>query len=375
MSRQRKPSLPASLEQGDTAPASVSEFLLYTAEDGRSVIQVRLEGGTLWLSQKQIAELFQIRVPTVNAHLKGIFAEGELPEASVVRKHLITATDGKNYKTKFYSLDVVLAVGYRVRTQRGTQFRQWATEHLREFLAKGFVMDDARLKEGTPRGIDYFDELLERIRDIRSSEKVFYRKVRDIFALSADYGDHAQEALTHFFQKVQNKMHWAATGQTAAELIRSRSRAEKPNMGLTAFAGDKVQRKDVTTAKNYLGAEELDTLNRIVFMFLEYAEMQAKRRQVIYMAEWEERLDGFLTFNELPVLTHAGRMRMDVAQAHALEQYETFHSARLERIRQVEIEEDARQDAALDQAAKAAQAIAPKDQGGKTPTGGKGGAA
>jgi len=342
-----------------TLPAPMSEFILYTADDGRSVIQVRLEDGTLWLSQKQMAELFQIRVPTINAHLKGIFAEGELLESAVIRNHLITATDGKQYKTMFYNMDVVLAVGYRVRSPRGTQFRQWATEHLREFLIKGFVMDDARLKEGSPRGIDYFDELLERIRDIRSSEKVFYRKVRDIFALSADYGDHAQEALTHFFQKVQNKMHWAATGKTAAELIRSRASADKPNMGLTAFSGDKVQRKDVTTAKNYLGAEELDTLNRIVSMFLEYAEMQAKRRQAIYMAEWEERLDAFLAFNELPVLTHRGRMHMDVAKAYALEQYDAFHAARLERIRHAEEVEDARADGALEQTARAIEAAAP----------------
>jgi hypothetical protein len=276
-----------------------------------------------------MARLYQVSVPSIAQHLRGIFDSGELEADSVVKDCLITATDRKNYTTKLYRLEAILAVGYRVRSHRGVQFRQWATEHLSEFLVKGFVLDDARLKEGYPQGAEYFEELLDRIRDIRSAEKVFYRKLRDIFALSTDYTSKSREALHLFFQTIQNKLHWAAAGKTAAEIVRDRADASKPNMGLTNWPGNKIRKADALVAKSYLDAEELDTLNRIVTMFLDQAEFRAKRRQVVYMADWEIWLNKFLNDQELPVLTHAGRVRSDAAKAHAENQYELFHAHRL----------------------------------------------
>ena len=305
------------------------ELVLYTTVDGATSLQLKLEGGTVWLSQKDMSRLYQVSVPAIAQHLRGIFASGELEPASVIKENLITATDRKNYKTKLYRLEAVLAVGYRVRSHRGVQFRQWATEHLREFLVKGFVLDDARLKEGYPQGAEYFEELLARIRDVRSSEKVFYRKLRDIFALSTDYTSQCTEALHRFSQTIQNKLHWAAAGKTAAEIVHSRADASRPNMGLTNWPGNRIRKGDVAVAKSYLAPDELDTLNRIVTMFLDQAEFRARRRQVVYMADWESWLDQFLNNQELPVLTHAGRVRAEHAKAHAEAQYELFHTQQL----------------------------------------------
>lgn len=303
------------------------ELILYTSEDGQTSIKLRAEDGTVWLSQQEMAELFATSIPNINQHVRKILAEGEQPEATI-KSCLIVQNEGSRSvrrKTMVYSLPLVLAVGYRVRSVRGTQFRQWATRHLNEFLVKGFVMDDARLKD--PAGWDYFDELLARIRDIRSSEKRFYQKVRDIYATAVDY-DGKSEAAHLFFKKVQNKMLWAITGQTAAELIAARADVEAPNMGLTTWAGIQVRKKDVTIAKNYLNAEEIDELNRIVTMYLEFAEDQARRRKTMSMADWADRLDAFLNFNEREVLTHAGKLRAEVAEKLALERYTAFDSAR-----------------------------------------------
>jgi hypothetical protein len=308
---------------------SGGELILYTAEDGSAVIQLRAEGGTVWLTQLEMATLFDTSKQNVSLHIKNILAEGELSPA-VVKEYLTTASDGKNYKTKTYNLDMILAVGYRVRSPRGTQFRQWATTHLREYLVKGFVLDDARLKE--PGGWDYFDELLARIRDIRASEKRFYQKIRDIYATAVDY-DSKSEAAHLFFKKVQNKMLWAVTGHTAPELIAGRADPALPNMGLTTWGGGRVRKQDVTVAKNYLSREEIEALDRIVVMYLDYAEDQAQRRKTLSMRDWEDKLDAFLQFNEREVLTHAGKLRADVAEKLALERYESFDAARREAAR------------------------------------------
>jgi hypothetical protein len=308
---------------------SGGELILYTAEDGSAAIQLRAEGGTVWLTTLEMASLFDTSKQNVSLHIKNILAEGELSPA-VVKEYLTTASDGKNYKTKAYSLDMILAVGYRVRSPRGTQFRQWATTHLREYLVKGFVLDDARLKE--PGGWDYFDELLARIRDIRASEKRFYQKIRDIYATSVDY-DNKSEAAQLFFKKVQNKMLWAVTGHTAPELIAGRADPTLPNMGLTTWAGGRVRKQDVTIAKNYLSQDEIEALDRIVVMYLDYAEDQAQRRRTLTMRDWEDKLDAFLQFNEREVLTHAGKLRADVAEKLALERYESFDAARREEAR------------------------------------------
>ena len=321
---------------------SGGELILYTAEDGSAAIQLRAEGGTVWLTQLEMATLFDTSKQNVSLHIKNILAEGELSPA-VVKEYLTTASDGKNYKTKTYSLDMILAVGYRVRSPRGTQFRQWATTHLREYLVKGFVLDDARLKE--PGGWDYFDELLARIRDIRASEKRFYQKIRDIYATAVDY-DSRSEAAQLFFKKVQNKMLWAVTGHTAPELIAGRADPALPNMGLTTWAGGRVRKQDVTIAKNYLSGDEIEALDRIVVMYLDYAEDQASRRKTLTMRDWEDKLDAFLQFNEREVLTHAGKLRSDVAEKLALERYESFDAARREATR---LAADAEDIAALEQ--------------------------
>src|SRR5690606_35701818 len=278
-----------------------------------------------WLTQLEMAELFDTSKQNVSLHLGNILSEGELPAASVVKESLTTAADGKAYRTKVYNLDAILAVGYRVRSPRGTQFRRWATTVLREYLVKGFAMDDGRLKQAEQW--DYFDEWLARIRDIRASEKRFYQKVRDLYATAIDYDKHSEQAQA-FFKKVQNKMLWAVTGKTAAELIENRSDPSAPNMGLTSWKGSVVRKGDVGTAKNYLKAEEVEELNRIVVMCLDYAEDQARRRRPVTMAEWADKLDAFLSFNERDVLTHAGRLRMDVAQKLAVERFEVFDASR-----------------------------------------------
>ena len=326
---------------------SGGELILYTAEDGSAAIQLRAEDGTVWLTQLEMATLFDTSKQNIAKHLKAIFAEGELSPHSVVSQWLTTAADGKNYKVAHYNLDAILAVGYRVRSPCGTQFRQWATTHLREYLVKGFAIDDARLKE--PGGWDYFDELLARIRDIRASEKRFYQKVRDIYATSVDY-DSKSEAAQMFFKKVQNKMLWAVTGHTAPELIAGRADPALPNMGLTTWQGGRVRKQDITVAKNYLSREEIEALDRIAVMYLDYAEDQAQRRRTLTMHDWEDKLDAFLQFNEREVLTHAGKLRADVAEKLALERYESFDAARREATR---LAADAEDMAALEQAERA----------------------
>ncbi|MDO8806069.1 MAG: virulence RhuM family protein [Elusimicrobiota bacterium] len=305
-----------------------SEIIIYSTGDGKSRIQVRLEDGTVWLSQKLIAELFQVAVHTVNEHIKNIYAEREVPNEATIRNFRIVQKEGLREVTRdveFYNLDLIMAVGFRVRSERGIQFRRWATEKLKEYIVKGFVIDNERLKE--PGGLDYFDDLLEQIRDIRASEKRFYQKIRDIYKLAIDYRPDAEE--THeFFQIVQNKLHWAVAGHTAAEIIHGRASANKPNMGLTSWKGSKVRRGDVTVAKNYLTGEEITQLNKIVNMYLDYAEEQARRRKVLYMKDWREKLDAFLKFHEHEILKDAGRVSMEVAQNLALEEYDKFNARR-----------------------------------------------
>ena len=315
-------------ESTPPVPVTESRILFYQSEDGTSRIEVRLEEGTVWLPQVLIAELYQTTKQNISLHIRNIFDEGELQPDSVVKEYLTTAADGKQYRTKFYNLDMILAIGYRVRSHRGTQFRVWATERLREYLVKGFVLDDIRLKEGRSIGADYFDELLERIRDIRASEKRFYQKIRDIYRLAIDYDPKADTTLA-FFKTVQNKLHWAITGHTAAELIAERVDARKPNMGLTSWKGAKVRKGDITVAKNFLNEEEIRNLNRIITMYLDYAEVQAERKQPIYMKDWVQKLDAFLQFNEREILTGSGQVSMEVAKKLALEEYVKFSRRRL----------------------------------------------
>lgn len=320
-----------------------SQVLFYQAEDGRSRIEVRLDEGTVWLTQALIAELYQTTKQNVSLHIQNIFADGELDPAATVKEYLTVQTEGSRAVKRtieYYNLDMILAIGYRVRSGRGIQFRRWATERLREYLIKGFVLDDERLKDGRSIGADYFDELLERIRDIRASEKRFYQKVRDIYTLAIDYDPHAEVTL-EFFRIVQNKLHWAITGHTAAEIIAGRADASRPNMGLTSWKGAKVRKGDVTVAKNYLNETEIKKLNRIITMYLDYAEMQAERKQPVYMNEWKEKLDAFLRFNEQEILDDKGSVSMEIAQALALEEYEKFSGRRI-------AEESARPDPEFD---------------------------
>src|SRR5690625_1452503 len=304
---------------------------MYHTEDGKTRIDVRLEDETVWMTQKAMAKLYQKSVKTINEHIKNIYKENELDEKATIRKNQIVQKEGnRNVEREvlFYNLEMILAVGYRVRSHRGTQFRQWATERLKEYLVKGFTMDDERLKEMRNLGDDYFDELLEQIRDIRASEKRFYRKITDIYATSIDYEANA-DITRRFFQTVQNKLHFAIHGHTAPELIRKRADARKENMGLTSWKGDRIRKSDVTVAKNYLNEQELKELNRIVTMYLDYAEMQAERRQVMYMEDWVERLDACLEFNEQEILENPGKVSREVAETLAIEQYEQYHQQRL----------------------------------------------
>jgi hypothetical protein len=325
---------------------TAGELILYTAEDGSVAIQLRAEGGSVWLTQMEMAALFLTSKQNISLHIKNVLADGELTPEATVKESLTVQTEGARQVRRtnlLYNLEMILAVGYRVRSLRGTQFRQWATTHLREYLVKGFVLDDARLKE--PGGWDYFDELLARIRAIRASEKRFYQKIRDIYATAVDYDKHSEQAQL-FFKKVQNKMLWAVTGQTAAEIVAERSDPALPNMGLTTWQGGRVRKQDVTIAKNYLSHEEIESLDRIVVMYLDYAEDQAARRKTVTMQEWADKLDAFLSFNERDVLTHAGKLRADVAERLAQERYETFDAARREAAR---LAADAEDVAALEQ--------------------------
>ena len=302
------------------------DFLLYQTEDGRTRVEVRFEGETAWLSLTQMAELFQRDKSVISRHIKNVFEEGELQRESVVAESATTASDGKTYQVEYFNLDVIISVGYRVKSHRGTQFRIWATQRLREYIVKGFTLDDERLKRAG--GGNYFDELLARIRDIRSSEKVFWRKVLEIYATSIDYDPRA-EATQQFFATVQNKMHWAAHGHTAAEVVAARADASQPNMGLTSWSGDVPRKADVGVAKNYLAHDELEVLNRIVNFYLEFAELQAMRRKPMYMADWIQKLDDFLRLSEREILDHAGKVTHDEAVAKAELEYERFAAARM----------------------------------------------
>lgn len=304
-----------------------SDILLYQTEDGNTRIDVHFQDETAWLTQMQMADLFQTTKQNVSLHVKNLFEEGELIKDSVVKESLTTASDGKKYNTIYYNLDVAISVGYRVKSVRGTQFRIWATQRLREYLIKGFALDDERFKKVSGR--NYFDELLSRIRDIRSSEKVFWRKVLDIYATSIDYTPNA-ETSHQFFKVVQNKMHWAAHGKTAAEVIATRADASKPNMGLTSWAGNKLVRSDVEVAKNYLNKDELDVLNRFVSMYLDYAELQAMNRKPMYMKDWIVKLDDFIRFNERELLTHAGSISHNQAIDKAHSEYDKYHALTVE---------------------------------------------
>jgi hypothetical protein len=299
------------------------QFLVYRAEDGKVQIDVRLENETVWLTQQHMADLFQTSKQNVSLHLQNIFKEGELAENSVVKDSLTTASDGKNYTKKFYNLDAIISVGYRVKSAVATRFRIWATQKLREFIVKGFVLDDERLKN-PDQPFDYFEELIRRIQDIRTSERRFYQKITDIYATSIDY-DPTQPESIEFFQTVQNKMHWAITGQTAAEIIHARVDANKPHMGLTNWRGAKVRKQDVTIAKNYLNEGELAALNNLVEQYLIFAEGQAMRRVPMHMRDWIAKLNGFLTLNERSILTHAGKISHELAKEVAEAEYEKFH--------------------------------------------------
>lgn len=300
----------------------MTNLILYTTEDGRSQIKLRAQEQTVWLTQLEMAELFDATKQNISLHLKNVFEDGELDAGSVVKESLTTATDGKSYLTKLYNLDAILAVGYRVRSPRGVQFRRWASTILKEYLTKGFVLDDERLKnpDGRP---DYFDEMLARIRDIRASEKRFYQKVHDLFALASDY-DKSDKTTQVFFASVQNLLIFAVTQKTAAELITARANPADPHFGLLAWKGDQVRKTDIVVAKNYLTEDEIDTLNRLVVIFLETAELRAKGKQVTRMAFWKQNVEQIITSNDFPLLAHAGTVSHEQMEARAGELYLQF---------------------------------------------------
>ncbi len=307
---------------------SEGELILYTTEDGDVQLQLRAFEGTVWLSQAEMALLFQTTPQAITQHLRTIYQEEELLEKLTCKDFLQVRMEGSREvrrTIKIYDLKAIIAVGYRVRSARGTQFRKWATTTLGEYLVKGFAMDDEHLKQADEW--DYFDELLERIRAIRASEKRFYQKVRDLYATAVDY-DKSSEQTREFFKVVQNKMLWAVTGKTAAEIIAERSNPKLKNMGLTTWSGKVVGKGDIGIAKNYLEPDAIRELDQIVVMYLDYAELQASRRRAVTMEEWATKLDAFLSFNDRPVLTHAGRLRMNVAQALAVKRYEQFDASR-----------------------------------------------
>lgn len=309
------------------------EIILYQTEDGRTRVECRFAEESLWLPQAGMAELFQTTPQNITLHLKTLYADGEIVEAATCKSYLQVRKEGGREvrrTVRFYNLDAILAVGYRVRSPRGTQFRQWATERLREYLVMGFSMDDERLKNPPVEGIgvpDYFDELLERIRDIRASERRMYLRVKEIFALAADY-DPKREDTAEFFRNIQSKLHFSVTGMTPAELIRSRANHTLPNMGLSTFKGRRVTKADVTIAKNYLNEEEISELNRIVVMWLDYAEDQARKRKQVFLSNWTAKLDDFLRFNERNVLDNAGTVQKKQADKHAEDEYALFAARR-----------------------------------------------
>jgi hypothetical protein len=307
----------------------MSQIILYQSEDGRTKLDVRLEGQTVWLSQKQLTELFGKAKGTISEHIKHIFEDGELEEDSVVRLYRTTAADGKTYEVAHYNLDMVLALGFRVRSQMAVRFRQWAADKLKEYITKGFVLDDERLKNPDV-GNDYFEELTRRIQDIRTSERRFYQKITDIYATSIDYDKDATLTQT-FYATVQNKVHYAIHGQTAAEVIKSRADRSLPNMGLTNWEGARIRKSDVSIAKNYLNEEELRALNNLVEQYLIFAQSQAERRIAMTMQDWITKLEGFLTLNDRMVLQNAGKITAELAKAHAEQEFIEFrrHEDRL----------------------------------------------
>ena len=316
------------------------ELIVYLTEDGQSEVQLHPQDGSVWLNQAEMAELFETTKQNVSLHIKNILKEGELPEAATVKESLTVQNEGSRRvqrKTSLYNLHIILAVGYRVRSPRGTQFRQWATAHLAEYLVKGFVMDDERLKN--PGGWDYFDELLARIREIRASEKRFYQKVRDLFALSSDYRADDRAAQL-FFAETQNKLLFAVTGQTAAEIVVSRANPNVPNMALTNWSGSRVRKHDVIVAKNYLSADEVDTLNRLVVIFLEQAELRVKERKQLTLDYWRQNVDRLLAFSERAVLTHAGSVSREAMERIARERFDAFdENRRIAEAKQADAEE------------------------------------
>ncbi|EPL8004738.1 virulence RhuM family protein [Klebsiella aerogenes] len=320
------------------------EFIMFASGDGKVRVECRFESDTIWLSQATMAELYDKDVRTINEHLINIFSEGELAQNSTIRKFRIVRQEGKRQVSReidHYNLEAILAVGYRVRSSRGTQFRQWATQTLQEYLIKGFVMDDERLKNppvGASAVPDYFDEMLERIRDIRASERRVYLRVREIFALAADYQPSLKET-TQFFQTIQNKLHFACTGHTAAELIHQRADASLPHMGLTSYRGEEVHKGDVTVAKNYLTQDEVNELNRVVNMWLDFAEDQARRRQQVFLRDWQDKLDQFLQFNDREVLQGAGKVSKKMAEEKAQAEYSQF-AEQQRRLKEAEGEKD-----------------------------------
>jgi hypothetical protein len=315
------------MSEPNSSPPPEGQFLVYQAEDGKLKLEVRFEGETVWLTQQRMAELFQTTKQNIGQHLKSIFAEGELQQNSVVKDSFTTAADGKNYATRFYNLDAIISVGYRVKSAVATRFRIWATQRLREFIVKGFTLDDERLKN-PDQPFDYFEELAQRIQDIRTSERRFYQKITDIYATSIDY-DPTHEASLAFFKTVQNKVHWAITGQTAAEIVHGRVDAAKPNLGLTNWRGALIRKPDVAIAKNYLTEPELAALNNLVEQYLIFAQGQAMRRIPMHMADWIAKLDAFLALNERDILKHAGRISHEMAQSKAeleYDKYKTLHA-------------------------------------------------
>lgn len=317
-------SIPVMIDSRSSQPIPHDDFLLYQTEDGQIRIDVRMGEETVWLSQRAMADLFQTTPQNVTQHIATLYREGELLEEATCKDFLQVGEEGARRverSIRHYNLDVIISIGYRVKSHRGTQFRQWATQRLREYLIKGFTMDDERLKQ--TGGGDYFDELLSRIRDIRSSERVFWRKVLDIYATSIDY-DPSSEASLQFFATIQNKMHWASHGHTAAEVISERSNAKKPHMGLTTWAGGRLRKSDVSIAKNYLSKDEIEILNLIVSAYLDFAELQAKTRKSMTMQGWISKLDDFLRLTERGILSHAGTVSHKQAIATAEREYETF---------------------------------------------------
>jgi len=304
-----------------------ANIMIYNTQDGKAAVSLMTKDGNVWMNQKQLAELFDTSKQNIGQHIQNILNDRELEENSVVKNYFTTADDGKQYEVVYYALEMVLAIGFRVRSKRGTQFRIWANQNLKSYMIKGFVMDDDRLKnpDGRP---DYFDELLERIRDIRASEKRFYQKVRELFALSSDY-DPSDKATQMFFAETQNKLIYAVTQLTAAELITQRADADAPNMGLTSWKGNIVRKADIIIAKNYLSKDEIDTLNRLVVIFLESAELRAKDRRVITTDFWRENVDRILEFQEKQVLNHKGSISNAAMKVNVKQLYDTFHNRRL----------------------------------------------